>query len=238
LRQVQGDQEAAEELLQQCLEIDGNFPMALLRMGHLHLCQEQVDKAIQFLQKCLLQPCGTMSFGASQQGAAHLYLSVAHYWRDAEVSRGASRHSTGNRSMAQEHFDSALELLPVLARSLESIGAGRGSSTGRSQSLPSGRGPFSGRSAEAVNLLVSGRPPRVGMVDLTPKQAEVVVLMASTVGLASPTSLHSLQVSPQAFAGRLAGAIDEHAEACPGTWPLAWQPGTNPGGNHIHSCTN
>jgi len=99
----------------------------------------------------------------------------------------------------------------VLARSLESIGAGRGSSTGRSQSLPSGRGPFSGRSAEAVNLLVSGRPPRVGMVDLTPKQAEVVVLMASTVGLASPTSLHSLQVSPQAFAGRLAGAIDEHA---------------------------
>lgn len=80
LYQLQGEMDHAESVLQQCLMIAPRFPMALLRIGYLLLCRREWEGAVQYLQKCIEQPCGTLMFGTSNYGAAQLYLCIAHHF--------------------------------------------------------------------------------------------------------------------------------------------------------------
>lgn len=80
LYQLQGKSDQAMEVLEQCLSLCSDFPMALLRMGYLLLCDDQWYSAIQYLQKCTAQPWGTLTFGESHHGAAHFYLCIANHF--------------------------------------------------------------------------------------------------------------------------------------------------------------
>lgn len=157
LRRVQGDMDGAQSLLQKALSQEKNSPLALLHTGYLLLCQErQPERAIQYLQKCLQQPTGTLAYGTSQKGTAHLYLCVAHHRRasvERSRRRGESSSSSTLDSLAQEHFLSAHAMQPCL------------------------------RMALACRSLVEGEPSRMGHVDLTREQASVVLLYAGSCGL-------------------------------------------------------
>mmetsp|Transcript_10557 Transcript_10557/g.29258 ORF Transcript_10557/g.29258 Transcript_10557/m.29258 type:complete len:895 (-) Transcript_10557:7-2691(-) len=158
LRQVQGESEAAQELLLRCLESDPNSPLALMRMGYLLLCDNQIEKAIQFLQKCLQQPSGTIAYGAAQKGAAHLYLCIAYHWLSVEVCGFFF-----DAGLAEEHFRSGSELLPDLRRLLAET-------PGRNAGGPPGP-----------------RAGRLGLMDLTSEQASVLMIYSSRNGGPPPS---------------------------------------------------
>mmetsp|Transcript_62693 Transcript_62693/g.134616 ORF Transcript_62693/g.134616 Transcript_62693/m.134616 type:complete len:868 (+) Transcript_62693:61-2664(+) len=184
IKQAQGDHHGALGLLQRSLEVDKNSPLSLLSMGYLLLCQGKHEVAIQFLQKCLQQPAGTLSFGAEQRGAAHLYLCIAHHGlasgsvaaaspvREAShwfsLSPGPSPHSEGGpveaKQLAKEHFHNGHALLPELRRLLV------------------GQAATGGQTSPAAHL-VSGTPPRMGLIDLSQEQAAVLVHYAQCCGL-------------------------------------------------------
>merc|ERR1719353_2145629 len=113
-----GNLEGAKSLLSECLETFDSNAVALLRMGYVLLCQDQHDHAAQFLQKCVLQPQGTLTYGISQKGAAHLYLCIALHLRTAD--RTSSLDSTkprgGEEAPAEEQFRKGYELLPHIPR--------------------------------------------------------------------------------------------------------------------------
>jgi len=168
LRLAQGNLEAADSVLVRCLQVDRSHPMALLHRGYVLLCQDQMVKSIQHLQKCLQQPTGTLAYGAAQKGTAHLYLCVALY-----------RHTMpAGDNLWKEHLQKAFQLLPDLRRGLAELG--RGSWTDLSPPR---------------NNLVTGNPPRMGFVDLTLKQADVVIFCASACGLL-PAGMMQLQPRP------------------------------------------
>jgi tetratricopeptide (TPR) repeat protein len=164
LRQAQGDLEAAHALLSQCLDTFKSNAMALLRMGYVLLCQENFDQAVQFLQKCLQQPAGTLTYGTSQKGVAHLYLSIALHFRNIERSTASVSGSAAHEQAAEEQFRNGHELLPHFSRALlEHLLAVAASGTG---------------SAAHASL-----PSRIGMVDFTFQQAMVLLLFAEHCGL-------------------------------------------------------
>jgi len=178
LRQVQGDLEAARSFLQRALAADKNSPMALLHMGYLLLCQEQLELAVQYLQKCLQQPLGTLAYGASQKGSAHLYLCVAHHWRRPPEQSELD-------PIAQEHFQSAYTLQPDLRRALSSLGApGPPGAHLAAAGLPRSGVCGDLGAAEAGSCLVSGNPPRMGLLDLSPRQASALLPYAVACGCA------------------------------------------------------
>mmetsp|Transcript_97860 Transcript_97860/g.277006 ORF Transcript_97860/g.277006 Transcript_97860/m.277006 type:complete len:908 (-) Transcript_97860:383-3106(-) len=185
LMQAQGDDEAAKALLKRALQLDKSSPIALLRMGHLLLCQGQLDRAIQFLQKCLQQPSGTLAYGTAQKGAAHLYLCVACHLK-AEGARSWSPQPGGQPAardhQAQEHFRCSFELLADLRNALAALpGAFQGPVGSPSRrALQTGDTGVARR--EAVAWVVRGSPPRMGIVDLTPQQAAVVLVYAEGCG--------------------------------------------------------
>jgi len=170
LRQAQGDLEAAHGLLLRALAADRNAPLALLHMGHLLLCQKQLDRAIQYLQKCQQQPLGTLAYGTAQKGTAHLYLCVAHHWRRAD-GRGEGD------PVAQEHFRSAYSLQPDLRRALAAPGPYASGAGARRYAAGPGL-------EEAGACLVTGNPPRMGIIDLSAEQATVLLFYAEACGLA------------------------------------------------------
>lgn len=179
LRRAQGDVDSAQSFLQRALAADKNSPVALLHMGYLLLCQEQqLEVAIQFLQKCLQQPIGTLAYGAAQRGMAHLYLCVAHHLRG--VAEGRLGEHVASDLVAQEHFLTAHSLQPCLRRALASLGAAAHNAGAATLSRS---GASSSSTSEAVARLVTGEPPRMGLVDLTPKQASVALLYAEVCSL-------------------------------------------------------
>merc|ERR1719171_1090373 len=93
-------------------------------MGYVLLCQEQIDQATQFLQKCLQQP-GTLSYGRYQKGAAHFYLCVALHRRATAASAGSSPGHYNLRheevAAAEEQFRNGQELLPHFSRALAEL---------------------------------------------------------------------------------------------------------------------
>jgi tetratricopeptide (TPR) repeat protein len=93
--QLQDKMEQAENHLDQCLSIAPCFPMALLRMGYLMLCRNQFEHAIQYLQKCIQQPSGTLMFGASHYGAAQLYLCISHHLLHGDSNQSSQHFATG-----------------------------------------------------------------------------------------------------------------------------------------------
>lgn len=177
LKQVHGDFEAAQSLLHKCLETFNNNAVALLRMGYVLLCQDQHDQAAQFLQKCLLQPEGTLTYGVSQKGAAHLYLCIALHLRaseraqlpDVTTSIGGSAGIPARGSedvVAEEQFRKGYELLPHLPHSLADLAA------------------------------APCRASRIGMMDLTAKQAAVLLFFAERCGLVPLGSFQQVSSTP------------------------------------------
>jgi len=119
LRQVQGDDDEAQRLLDECLARDNDSPMALLRVGYLHLCQDQIPTAIQFLQKCLQQDSVTLAYGACQKGTAHLYLCVAYYLHSAACS---PQDRCDVERLADEQFWLGCELQPDFTCAVPGLG--------------------------------------------------------------------------------------------------------------------
>jgi len=211
LRQAQGDIEAVEVLLDQCLESHPNFSMALLRMGHLRLCQGGLEVSVQFLQKCLQQTSGTLSYGASSRaaasGAAHLYLCIAHHWRAAEVSTGSSAAALAacpssavpTAQLAEDNFRSAMEVHPDPRRVLSMLlnGPSPDRQRGGSDSPEAASGMlFSSSGSGDLSDYGDGEAPQqrcrqtVAALDLTSGQADVLRLYARRCGYlhASATS--------------------------------------------------
>jgi hypothetical protein len=178
LRQAQCDFEAAEALVRQALLADKNSALALLHMGYMLLCREQFDGAIQYLQKCLQQPFGTLTYGPAQKGTAHLYLCVAQHWYSA-----ATRDDIVDQT-AQVHFQSAYTLQPDLRRALAAFILPSRCLFGASARECGTPETACQASFELGARLVSGSPSRMGMVDLTTMQAGVLLLYAEACGLA------------------------------------------------------
>jgi len=195
LRQAQGDLDAAQRLLDECLAVDRDSPMALLRVGYLHLCRHELSAAVQFLQKCLQQPSGTLAYGSAEKGTAHLYLCVAYYWLDAEHPPA---HHGRMRQLAEDQFWSGYKLQPDLPRALADL-----------RDVPGNIHPVRSAGSAVVRLsssgapppnpplpgarLVSGSPPRMGQVDLTPEQAGVILAFAEHCSLVPVSVLRSPQ---------------------------------------------
>lgn len=239
LQQVRGDLAGAENLLKQSLEADGDSPLALLRMGHVLLCKGQLDKATQFLQKCLQQGAvPKLVFGASQRGAAHLYLCAAFHWRGAHSAALQSPRAQGGgygsptsstavcesaMKHAEKHFREGYALQPDLQVALPAA-ARQGDRQG---------------DAEAARMLSTGTPPRVGAtMDLTVEQALVLLFYAGRcllvqarrcpppwpppprlsegrLSLASPTKLAAASISSTA-APPVVGTASTAAPTSPG----------------------
>ncbi|CAE8644086.1 unnamed protein product, partial [Polarella glacialis] len=83
------DYETAKDHLQQALDMEQDCPTVLLRMGYLLLCQQDFDGAVQFLQKCIRQPAGSLTFSSADMGTAHIYLCIAWHCRAAAQAPNA-----------------------------------------------------------------------------------------------------------------------------------------------------
>eukprot|EP00930_Biecheleria_cincta_P043535 TRINITY_DN29885_c0_g1_i1.p1 TRINITY_DN29885_c0_g1~~TRINITY_DN29885_c0_g1_i1.p1 ORF type:complete len:897 (+),score=182.68 TRINITY_DN29885_c0_g1_i1:127-2817(+) len=118
LRMAQGQQAEAEEQLREALKADRSCSVVLLRMGRLLMLQGQLVIAVEFLQKCLLQPSSSPFFGSAERSSAHVYMSLAQHQRGLGVS-GQAPSALGPRdSSTQEHLRQAQELLPQLRSTL------------------------------------------------------------------------------------------------------------------------
>lgn len=167
LHQAREEWEEAERLLRQCLRLDNSSGLALLRMGYVLLCRDQVDRSIQFFQKCRERRHG-LKFGKAQRGAAHIYLCIAHHWRRFGAST-LTTDSTCIDSVAEENFHKGYELQPELQASLARI---RSACVGRP-----------GTAYDLASRLLGGKPSRLVTLDLTPEQAAVLLLYAERAGV-------------------------------------------------------
>eukprot|EP00929_Paragymnodinium_shiwhaense_P038408 TRINITY_DN20289_c0_g3_i3.p1 TRINITY_DN20289_c0_g3~~TRINITY_DN20289_c0_g3_i3.p1 ORF type:complete len:973 (+),score=212.79 TRINITY_DN20289_c0_g3_i3:74-2992(+) len=206
LRQAEGDLEGAEGLLRKCLEVDSSAAMPLLRMGYVLLCQEQLERSIQFLQKCLRQPRRMLRFGAAQEGAAHLYLCVAQHgratghgrqrWPSASFAGApsamqdapspSSSSSAQAFAVAEDHFCKGYELQPSLRQAMADANAQlQGDVRARSSSSQSTEALLEPLAAQLVG---ANRPLRCGTLDLTQKQAAVLLLYGVRCGVLDAAS--------------------------------------------------
>eukprot|EP00931_Biecheleriopsis_adriatica_P042148 TRINITY_DN24024_c0_g1_i1.p1 TRINITY_DN24024_c0_g1~~TRINITY_DN24024_c0_g1_i1.p1 ORF type:complete len:973 (-),score=190.64 TRINITY_DN24024_c0_g1_i1:95-2707(-) len=168
LQMAKGEMQAARDTLEQALHLEKDNPLLLLRMGYLLLCQQEIDEATGFLQKCLRQPVGSVLFSCADAGLAHLYLAVC--WHHRGASEGQDfESSTFAGCLSKEHVKAGFQLLPVLAHALMA-------------------GPETGN---MIGLVV-GHPPRICGVDLRSEQAEVLLLLARGVLQASAVMLPPL----------------------------------------------
>lgn len=118
LRMAQGQPAEAEKQLRAALQADSNCSVVLLRMGRLLMLQGQLVIAVEFLQKCLLQPSNSPFFGRAERGSAHVYMNLAHHQRALGVRGQATSVLEPRDSSIQEHFRQAQELLPELRSAL------------------------------------------------------------------------------------------------------------------------
>jgi tetratricopeptide (TPR) repeat protein/tRNA A-37 threonylcarbamoyl transferase component Bud32 len=191
LQHWRGDHEVAQNLLWQCFESSHENAMALLRMGYVSLCQEKVDLAVQFLQKCLKQPSGTLTYGACQKGAAHFYLSVALHLRACAASSSSSEDASSHEQFARGH-----EMLPDFASGLADCLLGGGASSSSTPSRASGSGPPQSHHCRVVQNGLF----RIGMVDLNFKQAKVLLRLAEQHELVPPGSFDRVSVTRRSVA--------------------------------------
>eukprot|EP00927_Polykrikos_kofoidii_P049377 TRINITY_DN43441_c0_g1_i1.p1 TRINITY_DN43441_c0_g1~~TRINITY_DN43441_c0_g1_i1.p1 ORF type:complete len:954 (-),score=165.05 TRINITY_DN43441_c0_g1_i1:304-3075(-) len=202
LKQARGDLQGAENLLRKCLEVNGFSGVALLRMGYVHLCQEQFDRAIQFLQKCLQQPSGTLAFGVAQKGAAHVYLCVAQHVKSKAVLQPHQRPTVPQQynspvrtcftrdpavdvcaenpaakavaaeELAEQHFQSGYDMQHDLRLALAEFGA-----------VHSGSLPLDAAARLATR--------KMGTLDLNRKQASILLWYAGRKGLAPSAAIYT-----------------------------------------------
>lgn len=118
LRMAQGQSAEAEEQLREALKADRSCSVVLLRMGRLLMLQGQLVIAVEFLQKCLLQPSNSPFFGRAERGSAHVYMSLAHHQHAFGVRGQAPSVVEPRVSWTQEHLRQAQELLPELRSAL------------------------------------------------------------------------------------------------------------------------
>lgn len=167
LRHAQGDLEGAEVMLRRAFDADKDHPPALLRMGYLLLCKGELDRSAQFLQKCLQQPAGTLSYGLADKGTAHLYLCVV-------VSlRGRGAPDAHAKQLAWQHFREGYTLQPALQHALQSLDAKGDPSHGAAAPA-----------SEQSTMLVSGKVARIGTMLLMPDHAAVLQQYAEGLGAA------------------------------------------------------
>jgi len=191
-KHVQGDDEAADALLNEALGADRNSPMALLRFGQFLLCRGDIDRSIQFLQKCLLQPAGSLTYGRAEKGMSHLYLCIAHHLRTCGTVKSDVSHLDPT---ARDHFRESSNLSPDLRWACKRWG----SCTSRA-------------GQEGVSLLVSGSPPRIGMVCLELDHARIVLRYAEDHGTVPDGTLGRISAAPAVRAHTpLASGVSPHA---------------------------
>jgi len=179
---AKGELVAAQALLNRAMVTDKDSPVLLLWAGYLLLRHGQLDTAIQYLQKCLRQPAGTLAFSSADRGKALLYLAVAWHCRKAEPD---SKASSCMLVECKEWVKQGLQLQPALHQALIS------------------RRCHGGLSGQAF----SGNLPRLGGVDLVEAHAQILALYAFAKGAevapALPPLPRTAVFSPRARIGGL-----------------------------------